>query len=199
MAAVLTTLGFRRRLDPACRPGAARARSAPVGTTVFDVPGAETVAIVTGGACAGGREVARGMARWGWAIVVVYLDHQRAAEATVAEIIAAEGRTVAVRADLADDLDVQRLFAESIAAFGRVDAIAHTTAASALLLYRHAARHLRGDGVIVTVSTAERVTPGVGRQLRERGITVGRAPPGAVLSFLDRWRGAPSAGSAEVL
>jgi 3-oxoacyl-[acyl-carrier protein] reductase len=157
------------------------------------------VAIVTGGACGAGREVARGLTSWGWAIVVVYLDHQRAADATVAEIIAAEGRTVAVRADLADDLDVQRLFAESIAAFGGVDAVAHTTADSASMLYRHAARHLRADGVIVTVSAAERMPPGVARQLRERGITVGRGPPGAVLSFLDRWRGASPAGSAEVL
>ena len=82
----------------------------------------------------------RGLARWGWAIVVVYLEHQRRAEATVAEILAAEGTTVAVRADLADDLDVQRLFAESIAAFGGVDAVVHTTTDSASLLYQHAAR-----------------------------------------------------------
>ena len=82
---------------------------------------------------------------------MVYLEHQRRAEATVAEILAAEGRTVAVRADLADDLDVQRLFAESIAAFGRVDAVVHTTSGSASLLYQHAARHVRESGAIVSV------------------------------------------------
>ena len=99
-----------------------------------------------------GREVARGLAGWGWAIVVVYLEHQRRAEATVAEILAAEGTTVAVRADLADDLDVQRLFAESIAAFGGVDVVVHTTTDSAALLYQHAARHVRRRGAIVSVS-----------------------------------------------
>jgi NAD(P)-dependent dehydrogenase (short-subunit alcohol dehydrogenase family) len=153
-----------------------------------NVPRAEVVAIVTGGASATGREVARGTAGWGWAIVVVYLEHQRRAEATVADILAAEGTTVAVRADLADDLDVQRLFAESIAAFGGVDVVVHTTAGRAVLLYEHAARHVRERGAIVSVSTAERVAPEVAQWVRERGITVGRAPPEMVLPFLDQWR-----------
>ena len=146
------------------------------------------VAIVTGGACKTGRDVGLGLASRRWAIVVVYLRHQRRAEATVAEIIAAEGTTVAVRADLADDLDVQRLFTESTAAFGGVDVVVHTTTDIAALLYRHAARHVRARGAIVTTSTAEPIPPDISRELRERGITVGRAPPQAVLSFLDEWR-----------
>ena len=116
------------------------------------------VAIVTGGSSVIGREVTRGLARWGWAIVVVYLEDQRRAEATVAEILAADGTTVAVRADLADDLDVQRLFAESIAAFGGVDAVVHTTTDSASLLYQHAVEHVREGGAIVSVSAAERIS-----------------------------------------
>jgi 3-oxoacyl-[acyl-carrier protein] reductase len=146
------------------------------------------VAIVTGGSSGTGREVARALASWGWPIVVVYLEHQRTAEATVAEILAAEGTTVAVRADLADDLDVERLFAESTAAFGGVDVVVHTTTDSASLLYEHAARHISDGGALVSVSAAERMTPGVARRLRERGITVGRVPPAAVLTFLDQWR-----------
>ena len=106
----------------------------------------------------------------------------------MAEILAAGGTTVAVRADLADDLDVQRLFAESIAAFGEVDAVAHTTAGRASLFYEHAARNLRDEGVIVTATAAERITPEITRRLRRRGITVGRAPPEAVLSCLEQWR-----------
>jgi NAD(P)-dependent dehydrogenase (short-subunit alcohol dehydrogenase family) len=147
-----------------------------------------SVAIVTGGSCETGREVGHELARWGWPIVVVYLEQQRRAEATVAEILAAGGTTVAVRADLADDLDVQRLFAESIAAFGGVDAVVHATGDSASLLYQHALRHVRKGGVIVGVPAAGRISPGVARRLRERGITVGRAPPRALLSFLDTWR-----------
>jgi 3-oxoacyl-[acyl-carrier protein] reductase len=146
------------------------------------------VAIVTGGSSQIGRDVARGLASCAWAIVLVYLEHQSRAEATVAEIIAAEGTTVAVRADLADDLDVQRLFTESIAAFGGVDVVVHTTTGSAALLYRHAARHVRAGGAIVSTSAAERIPPEIAPQLRERGVTVGRVPPEAVLTFLDEWR-----------
>ena len=58
------------------------------------------VAIVTGGSTRAGRDVARVLASWAWPIVIVYLDHQARVEATVAEIIAAGGAAVAVRADL---------------------------------------------------------------------------------------------------
>jgi NAD(P)-dependent dehydrogenase (short-subunit alcohol dehydrogenase family) len=148
----------------------------------------EAVAIVTGGSFGAGREIARGLAGWGWAIVVVYLEHQRTAEATVAEILAADGTIVAVRADLADDLDVQRLFAESSAAFGGVDVVVHTTTNSPSLLYQHAARHVRRQGAVLSVTPARRVTPGVARELVDRDISVGGTAPEGVLSFLDRWR-----------
>ena len=135
-------------------------------------PGRDAVAIVTGGSFGAGREVARALASWGWAIVVVYLEHQRRAEATVAEILAAEGS----------------LFAESSAAFAGVDVVVHTMADRASLLYEHAARHVRRRGAIVIVTAADSMTPAVTRQLQERGISVGRAPPEEVLPFLDRWR-----------
>src|SRR6202022_648256 len=111
---------------------------------------AQVVAIVTGGSSGTGREVARVLTSWGWAIVVVYLEHQRIAEAAVAEILAVEGNAVAVRADLADELAVQRLFAESIAAFAGVDVVVHTVPGSASLLYEQATRHLRSRGAIVS-------------------------------------------------
>ncbi|MBV9943234.1 MAG: SDR family NAD(P)-dependent oxidoreductase [Solirubrobacterales bacterium] len=149
---------------------------------------ADVVAIVTGGASGTGREVARALTDWGWAIVIVYLEHQRTAEATVEEILAAGGNVVAVRADPADDLDIQRLFAESIAAFEGIDVVVHTTTCSASLLYQNAARHVRSRGAIVSVPAADPVTPGVARQLHERGISVESAPPEDVVSFLDRWR-----------
>ena len=153
----------------------------------------EAVAIVTGAAHGTARDVALGLVRWGWAIVLVYLEDQRAVEATVAEILAAEGRVVAVRADLADDLDVQRLFAESAAVFAGVEVVVHTTTDSAPLLFQHAARHVRQGGAIVSVAAADGVPPGVARRLRERGISVGRAPPDELLAFLDRWRREPGA------
>jgi 3-oxoacyl-[acyl-carrier protein] reductase len=149
---------------------------------------AQVVAIVTGGSSGTGREVARVLTSWGWAIVVVYLERQRTVEATLAEIQAAEGNVVSVRADLADELDVQRLFVESVAAFAGVDVVVHTTTEMASLLYQNAARHVRPRGAVVCMSAAARVPPGVARQLRERGITLGSAPADGLIGFLDRWR-----------
>ena len=93
-----------------------------------------------------------------------------------------------MRADLADDLDVQRLFAESTAAFAGVDIVVHTTTDTAAVLYQHAAQHIRARGAIVSVGAADRVPPGIARQLLARGISVDRAPPEAVRMLLDAWR-----------
>ena len=146
------------------------------------------MAIVTGGSFPTGREVARGLARWDWPVIVVYLQHKRTVDAAIAEIVRADGNVVSVRADLADDLDVARLFAESRAAFGGADVVAHTTTEPTALLFQHAARHVRSRGTIVSVCAADGVTPVVARQLREREIRVGRAPPEKMLGFLDEWR-----------
>jgi|EndMetStandDraft_7_1072992.scaffolds.fasta_scaffold23258_2 3-oxoacyl-[acyl-carrier protein] reductase len=86
------------------------------------------VAIVTGGATPIGRDVARTLAARGYAVVVVYLGDQAAAEATVDEILAAKGTAVAVRADVGDELDRTRLFDEAVAAFGGVDVVVQTGA-----------------------------------------------------------------------
>jgi len=146
------------------------------------------VAVITAGSSGCGREIARALPVWDWAIVIVYLEDQSKAEVTVAEIHAAQGNVVAVRADLADELDVQRLFKESAAAFSGVDVIVHTAPGPASLLYRYAERHVRSRGAIVSVPGAEPVPPTIAPRLGERGIGVGRAPPEEVLSFLDSWR-----------
>jgi len=162
-------------------------------------PRTDAVAIVTGGTYGIGREVARALARRGHAVVIVYLDDQRSAEATVEEIFAAHGVAVAVRADITDELDVERLFSETLAAFGGVDVLVHTTMRSATVLYQHAARHLHRRAAIVSVSTTEQITNPVAQELRERDITIIELPPaidaaGAehgvtdLISFLDRRR-----------
>jgi len=159
----------------------------------------DTVAIVTGGSRGIGRELARELAGRAYAIVVVYLDDQSSAEAIVEEIIGAHGAAVAVRADIADELDVERLFAETIAAFGGVDVVAHTTVRGGAVLYQHAARQLRRGAAIVSASTTEAITPVLAEDLQEHGITVNGVPPGLepagaghdladLVGLLDRWR-----------
>jgi 3-oxoacyl-[acyl-carrier protein] reductase len=167
-----------------------------------DPTSAETVAIVTGGSCGPGREIARTLASRGYAVVVVYLRDQGEAEAAVQEILAAGGTAVAVRADVADELDVERLFTESAAAFGSVDVVVHTARRGTSVVNRQAARQLRDGGAIIDVSSAEAIAPVLADALHARDITVngvapGLEPPGAqhdiadVIVLLDRWRGSP--------
>ena len=145
------------------------------------------VAIVAGGTIWPGRDIARGLAIWGWPIVVVYLDDQARAEATIAEIIAAGGAAVTVRADLRDALDVGRLFIESTAAFGVIDVLIDTTMESPDPLYQRAARDLRDGGMIVIPPGTAAMSAGLSSRLRRRRIAVGRVPPAAMLTFLERW------------
>src|SRR3954463_5704338 len=86
------------------------------------------MAIVTGGSRRIGRAVARKLAIGDYAIVINYLNSQPAADAVVEEILSANGTAVAVRADVADGLDVERLFVEAIEAFGGVDVVVHAAA-----------------------------------------------------------------------
>jgi 3-oxoacyl-[acyl-carrier protein] reductase len=136
------------------------------------------VAIVTGGSRGVGRATIRRLAACGYAVVVNYLHDQRAAESTVEVILAGNTDAVAVRADVADDLDVQRLFAETIAAFGGIDAVVHAVGSriratpvaeadlhefdalvristrATFIVNREAARHLRNGGAIVNLSSS---------------------------------------------
>jgi 3-oxoacyl-[acyl-carrier protein] reductase len=92
--------------------------------------------------------------------------------------LAGNSDAVAVRADVADDLDVQRLFAETIAAFDGIDVVVHAAgsriiaapvaevdldefdalmrinARATFVVNREAARRLRNGGTIVNLSSS---------------------------------------------
>jgi NAD(P)-dependent dehydrogenase (short-subunit alcohol dehydrogenase family) len=157
------------------------------------------VAIVTGGSRGVGRDLARALGCRGDAVVVVYLSDQAEAEAVVEEILAAQGAAVTVRADVADELDVKRLFDEAAAAFGPVHVVVHAAGRGGSVLYPQAARRLSRGGAIVSVFAGQAVPPDLVRELASRGITVhglapGLEPPGrdhdvaSLLWLLDRWR-----------
>jgi len=148
------------------------------------------VAIVTGGSRGVGRATIRRLAASGYAVVVNYLHDQRAAESTVEAILANNGNAVAVRADIADDLDVKRLFAETIAAFGGIDVVVHAAGSritaspvteadlaefdalvrintrATFVVNQEAARHLRNGGAIVNLSISAE-----GSSLRTHGLS----------------------------
>jgi 3-oxoacyl-[acyl-carrier protein] reductase len=158
-------------------------------TTALDGWPAGRVAVVTGGSRGVGRAATRRLVACGYAVVVNYLHDQRAAESTVEEILANNGNAVAIRADVADDLDVNRLFAETIAAFGGIDVVVHaagrritasevtevgldefdalmrTNTRATFVVNREAARHLRDGGAIVNLSSSAG-----GSSLRTHGV-----------------------------
>jgi glucose 1-dehydrogenase len=79
------------------------------------------VAIVTGASSGLGAGAAKGLAASGAAVVINYHSQPEPAQKLAEEIIAAGGQAIAVRADVSDEQDVEKLFAETLKAFGRVD------------------------------------------------------------------------------
>jgi 3-oxoacyl-[acyl-carrier protein] reductase len=140
-----------------------------------DLTCTERVAIVTGGSRSVGREVVRKLANRGYAVVVGYIRDQGAADSIVEEVLAAGGTALTIRADVADELDVERMFAETTEAFGGIDILVHaagqvilgpaadhdldrfdalqrTNVRGTFLVNRQAARQLREGGTIVNLS-----------------------------------------------
>jgi len=145
------------------------------------------VLIVTGGSTEPGGAIARAAANRSYAVVLVYLEDQCGAEAAVDQIVGSDGTAVAVRADLTDEMDVERLFQETVAMFGGVDVIVHADSRGSRLIDRHAARLLRQGGAILTVGDVEPVEPSLADELRARAISIEglTAGPGSAGSAAD--------------
>src|SRR5690606_14459324 len=71
------------------------------------------VAMVTGASRGLGRAMAVRLAADGHAVIVNYASNSAAADEVVAEITGAGGRAVAIKADVSDPGEVDRLFAEA--------------------------------------------------------------------------------------
>ena len=81
------------------------------------------VMIVTGGSRGIGAATARLAAERGYAVCVNFVSNERAALAIVDDIRDREGRAIAVRADVAKEADVVRLFDEAVKQFGPLTAL----------------------------------------------------------------------------
>jgi 3-oxoacyl-[acyl-carrier protein] reductase len=79
------------------------------------------VAIVTGASKGIGASIAKHLAAEGASVVVNYASSKTGGDKVVSEITAAGGKAVAVHADVSKKADIDRLFAETKKAFGRLD------------------------------------------------------------------------------
>lgn len=81
------------------------------------------VLLVTGGGRGIGAATVRLAAQRGYAVCANYLQNAAAAESLIERVTKTSGRAIAVRGDIANEDDVERLFEQTQAAFGPVTAL----------------------------------------------------------------------------
>src|SRR5260221_7602616 len=81
----------------------------------------EKVAVVTGASKGIGAAIAEQFAAEGASVVVNYASSKAGADAVVKRIAEKDGKAIAVQADVSKAEDIQRLFAETKKAFGKLD------------------------------------------------------------------------------
>jgi 3-oxoacyl-[acyl-carrier protein] reductase len=79
------------------------------------------VAVVTGASKGIGAAIAEHLATAGAAVVVNYSSSKEDAHRVVANIVTKGGRAIAVQANIAQPSDIERLFAETHRAYGKLD------------------------------------------------------------------------------
>ena len=92
-------------------------------TTPEPRPDHGKVALITGGGTGIGRSSALALASRGMRVAVNYSRSHDDAEATAADCTAAGGEGWAIKADVADPAEIDRLVAETVAHWGRIDVL----------------------------------------------------------------------------
>ncbi len=120
-------------------------------------------ALVTGGAARIGRAIALALGQDGWAVAVHHRASDEAAARTAAEIEAAGGRAVALRADFTREAEVEALVAHAAEALGPLGCLVNNAAvferddmgsASRASWERHMAVNLRAPFVLTQAFAA---------------------------------------------
>jgi 3-oxoacyl-[acyl-carrier protein] reductase len=191
-------------------------------------------AVVTGGSRGIGRAIVERLARDGAEVIFNYAQSEDAAAEVMRAVAESGGSARSVQVDLAEPGAAERLMALAEEQLEGLDVLVNNAAMnsipttiaateeslfdgvmavnvkSAFLTIRHAARHMRDDGRIINISTANTVRPAPGiapymaskgaleqltaaaaQELGSRGITVNAVSPGATDTDLLRGTNSP--------
>ena len=135
------------------------------------------VAIVTGASRGIGRSIAERLAHDGFSVVVNYTGNQTEAGEVVKQIDSKGGKALAIKANVGNKEDVDRLFQETLKAFGQVDVVVNnagimplsliakedaetfdkviaTNLRGTFLVFAQAAQHISEGGRIIAFSSS---------------------------------------------
>jgi 3-oxoacyl-[acyl-carrier protein] reductase len=148
------------------------------------------VAVVTGASKGIGASIAKALAAEGAAVVVNYASSKEGAERVVAEIAQKGGTAVAVQADVAKAADVQRLFAETKKAFGKLDVLVNNAgiyefAPLGEITEEQFHRQFNTNvlGLILATQEAAKLFDGAGGSVINIGSTVSQITPPATVVY----------------
>jgi 3-oxoacyl-[acyl-carrier protein] reductase len=145
------------------------------------------VAVVTGASKGIGAAIAEHLAAAGAAVVVNYASSRAGAEAVADRIRRADGKAVAVQADVSKPDDIRRLFAETKKGFGRLDILVNNAAIYEFapleaITAEHFHKHFDLNVLGLLLTTQEAVThfgPSGGSIVNISSVAATSAPPTA--------------------
>jgi 3-oxoacyl-[acyl-carrier protein] reductase len=147
------------------------------------------VAVVTGASKGIGASIAKRLADAGASVVVNYSSSKEGANKVVSEITAQGGKAVAVQANVAKKADIDRLFAETKKAFGKLDILVNNAGVYEFLPLEaiteesfHKQYNLNVLGLILTTQEAVKSFSSEGGSIINVGSVAGKAAlPGAAV------------------
>jgi 3-oxoacyl-[acyl-carrier protein] reductase len=145
------------------------------------------VAVVTGASKGIGASIAKYLAAEGANVVVNYASSKEGADRVVSEIVGDGGKAVAIQADVSKQSEIDRLFQETVKAFGKLDILVNNAGVyefspleGVTAEHFHRQFDLNVLGLLLTSQKAVEHFNGDGGSIINIGSLVGRAPlPGA--------------------